>query len=440
MKKFKIENRIVSNSMWMIAERILQMCISLVVNAMVNRYLGPDNNGLITYCASYVNMCTAFATLGLEYIVIKELVSNPEAEGKIIGTSLVMRIVSSIACIVAIQGVVAVSRDFQAVYMTVTLLQSVSLVFKSAELIDFWFQSKLNSKQVAIAKGITYFAVAGWRIFGLATARSVEYFAFATTLDALLVALILLYMYQKAGGGSLSFDIHWVKRLLSQSCHFILASMITVLYSEMDKLMLGNMLGDYDVGIYNGAYGVAMMWVFVPNAIMNSYRPAIVEGYTTKINYLERVRTLYSIMIWLGIFVGIGMMLFSRPLIWLLCGPAYAGSAACLCILIWSTLFSHLSVARNTWMVCENLQRYSEIFPIWGVATNFVLNYLLIPRMGAMGASVATLMTQVVVTLIAPLFYKRVRPSVKHMTDAFFARDLRDRLKGVIGKRDENRA
>ena len=71
---------------------------------------------------------------------------------------------------------------------------------------------------------------------------------------------------------------------------------------------------------------------------------------------------------------------------------------------------------------------------------NIVLNYLLIPRMGAMGASVATLMTQVVVTLIAPLFYKRVRPSVKHMTDAFFARDLRDRLKGVIGKRDENRA
>ena len=104
-------------------------------------------------------------------------------------------------------------------------------------------------------------------------------------------------------------------------------------------------------------------------------------------------------------------------------------------LLIWSTLFSHLAVARNTWMVCENLQRYSEIFPIWGVVTNFLLNYLLIPRLGAMGASVATLATQVVVTFFAPLFYKEVRPSVKHMTEAFFARDLRDRLKGAIGKK-----
>ena len=86
-------------------------------------------------------------------------------------------------------------------------------------------------------------------------------------------------------------------------------------------------------------------------------------------------------------------------------------------------------------MVCENLQRYSEIFPIWGVVTNFLLNYLLIPRLGAMGASVATLVTQVVVTFFAPLFYKEVRPSVKHMTEAFFARDLRDRLKGTIGKK-----
>jgi len=431
----KIQNKIVNNSMWMIAERVLQMGVSLVVNAFVSRYLGPTNEGLIAYCASYVNMCTAFVTLGLEYIVVKELIGNPEEEGTILGTSLVMRMISSIACIIAIQGVVAVVRDFQPVYMAVTLLQSVSLFFKSMELIDFWFQSKLNSKQVAIAKGITYFVVAAWKIYVLLTAKPVEYFAFGTTLDALVVAAILLFMYFQAGGQKFRFDFCWGKRLLGQSWHFILASMITVLYSEMDKLMLGNMLGDYEVGIYNAAYGIAMLWVFIPNAVMNSYRPAIVEGYNTKTNYLERVRTLYSIMIWMGIFVGVGMTVFGRLLIWLLKGPDFMEAVPCLSILIWSTLFSHLAVARQTWLVCENLQRYSEIFPIWGVAVNFVLNFCLIPVLGALGAAVATLATQFVVTMLAPLCYKEIRPSVGHMAEAFYARDLRERLKGAFRKK-----
>src|SRR5699024_5749702 len=146
----------------------------------------------------------------------------------------------------------------------------------------------------------------------------------------------------------------------------ILASMITVIYSEMDKLMIGQMLGqevgDYQNGLYSVAYGVAMMWVFIPNAIMNSYRPAIMEGYTTKTNYHERLRTLYSIMIWMGIAVGLGVTIFGRLIIWLYAGAEFMASVPILLVLIWSTLFSHLSVARNTWLVCEGLQKYSEIF------------------------------------------------------------------------------
>ncbi len=439
MKKVKIENKIVNNSMWMIAERIFQMGVSIVINALLNRYLGASSLGLINYCASYVNMCTAFVTLGLEYIVVKELVANRDQEGLILGTSLVMRIISSIACVIAIQGVVAVSTDFTPIYMTVTLLQSFSLIFKAAELIDFWFQSHLNSKHVAIAKGITYVVVALWRVIGLAASMPVEFFAFATTLEALVVGAILLFMYVKEGGQRFGFRFSWAKRLLSQSCHFILASMITVIYSEMDKLMIGQMLGqevgDYQNGLYSVAYGVAMMWVFIPNAIMNSYRPAIMEGYTTKTNYHERLRTLYSIMIWMGIAVGLGVTIFGRLIIWLYAGAEFMASVPILLVLIWSTLFSHLSVARNTWLVCEGLQKYSEIFPIWGVAVNFVLNYLLIPHLGALGAAIATLATQIVVTVVAPLFYRDTRPSVLHMGQAFLAKDLRDRLKGPIKRR-----
>ena len=81
--------------------------------------------------------------------------------------------------------------------------------------------------------------------------------------------------------------------------------------------------------------------------------------------------------------------------------------------------------------MCEDLHRFSKVFPIWGVVINLALNAVLIPKIRATGASVATLVTQFVITMIAPLFYKETRISVKHMVDAFFARDLIDRIKGM---------
>lgn len=431
MRRLRTNNKIVNNSLWIIAERIMQMAVSVIINAVAARYFGTSSWGTINYCASFISIFTAFSTLGLEYVVIKEMIENPEEEGRIIGTSMVMRVISSISSIFCIQILVGVLKAGNTLFLWIAFLQSLQLIFKASELIDFWFQSKLQSKHVSIAKGITYVVVALWKIYILFTKKGEAWFAFSATLDALVTAVLLLYMYTRADGQKFLFSRTWVKRLLSQSKHFIIASMITVVYSEMDKIMLGNLMNESEVGIYTVAYGVAFMWVFIPNAIMNSYRPAIVEGYRTKTNYLERLKTLYSILIWIGIAAGLGIMVFGKLIIWILYGAEYMRAVPSLNLLIWSTLFSHLSVARSTWLVCEDLHRFSKVFPIWGVVINLALNAVLIPKIGATGASVATLVTQFVITMIAPLFYKETRISVKHMVDAFFARDLIDRIKGM---------
>ena len=130
-------------------------------------------------------------------------------------------------------------------------------------------------------------------------------------------------------------------------------------------------------------------------------------------------------------FTGIGVTICGRWFFATFYRPEYMASVPSLNLLIWSTLFSHLAVSRSTWLVCEGLNHYSEMFPIWGVLVNLVLNALLIPGLGATGAAAATLVTQFVVTMIAPLFYKPTRPCVKHMCEAFFARDLIARIKGL---------
>ncbi len=432
MKKKSMENRIVNNSVWIISERLIQAAVSFFIQIATTNYLEQDSLGAISYCSSFVNVFLSLSSLGLEYVVIKELTADPEKRDVIMGTSMAMRLASGVLSVFCMLFLVGATRDFAPYYEWIALLVSLQLIFKLSDLIDFYFQSRLESKHVSIAKAITYVVVAAWKIYIIATKKSDPYFAFSYTLDAMVICIILVYMFYKEAKPKLSFSMEWCRRLFHQSKHFILASMITMIYSEMDRIMLGNICGDAEVAIYTTAYSVAMVWVFIPNAIMTSYRPAIMEGHATGANYLERLRTLYSIIIWIGIAAGLGVMLlgpwfFSHFL------PGYMASLPSLYLLIWSTLFSHLSVARSTWLVCEGLNRYSELFPIWGVVVNLVLNSLLIPVLGATGASAATLVTQIVVTMVAPLFYRPTRPVVGHIVQAFFAKDLIDRIKGLRG-------
>ena len=163
---------------------------------------------------------------------------------------------------------------------------------------------------------------------------------------------------------------------------------------------------------------------------MNSYRPVIIEGHARNINYKERMRTLYSILIWLGILVGIGTLAAGRfAILTIGGGSAFLGAVPSLNLLIWSTLFSHLAVARTTWLLCEGLQKYSGRFALFGVIINFILNALMIPRYGATGASFSTLITQITVTVAVPLLYRQTRPSVIDMFAALNPAELINRLK-----------
>ena len=421
---------IFGNSMWMISERLLQAAVSLVVSAITRRYLGVDNNGLLAFGSACVSVFLTLSSLGLEFVLIKELIEKPEDEGKILGTSMVMRFAASLFSILAIQIVVFTVKDHSPFYMLIALLQSLELIFKLYEFLDYRFQAQLKYKNVAIAKGITYVIVAFWKFYIVLSAKNVEWFALSAVVDAAVACAILFIMYFRSGGRRFSFSFSVGKYLLRQGRPFVVASLITVLYNTMDKLMLGSICGDGETGIYDAAYFISFIWVFIPNAIMNSYRPVIIEGHARNINYKERMRTLYSILIWLGILVGIGTLAAGRfAILTIGGGSAFLGAVPSLNLLIWSTLFSHLAVARTTWLLCEGLQKYSGRFALFGVIINFILNALMIPRYGATGASFSTLITQITVTVAVPLLYRQTRPSVIDMFAALNPAELINRLK-----------
>lgn len=422
-----LHNRTVQNAKWMIAEQLVQMAISLVLGILTARYLGPSNYGVINYCAAFVAFFTSVCTLGLEGIIIKEMVNDRDKEGTIVGTGIIMRLCASVLSISAIMLLLTVLDPGNMLVLRVAFLQSLVLLFRAFDLIDFWFQSYLQSKYVAILKSISYFLVAIYKVYILATNKSVEWFAFSTSLDFLLIAVMIVIAYFIKGGKPFRFSWTMAKCLLRQSYHFILSSLIVTIYSQMDKIMIGQMLDDAQVGLYSAALTICNYWILIPTAVINSARPTIIEQKKAKNEelYEKRIRQLYAVLIWSGIAVSLVVSLGSRLILTILYKEAYSAAAPALAISIWYTTFSVLGTARGIWIICEDKNKFVKKYVLWGAVINLLLNYLLIPILGINGAAIATLITQIFTSLFAPMFYKETRCHTKFILDAFLLKGIK---------------
>lgn len=409
-------SKFIQNTGWIMFAQIYQMLLSLVIGVLSARYLGPSNYGTINYAASYISFFTIACALGLEGIVVKEMVDNRENEGVVLGSSIVMRSVAGVLSMIVVCIIVAIVNPGDKVLLVVSFFQSFILLFNAFHIIDTWYQSYLRSKTSTIIKCIAYTGMSLYRIFLLVTGKSVEWFAFATSLDSLLIAILFLVQYKKDGTQSLKFNIALSKHLIGLSYHLIIAYLMAAIYSQMDRLMIGKMIDQTHVGYYAVASTICNLWMFVPQALANSAQPLIMnlKGKDEKL-YIKKIKQLTMATFWLGVIFALAVTILSRCIIDILYGADYALARGPLLLIIWSTVFSSLSYARSIWMISETKQKYTKKILLCGVVVNLVLNSVGIPIAGMNGAAAATLITEIVCCLIAPLIFKETREYVGYI-------------------------
>lgn len=416
-----LNNRVVVNAKWMIVEQAVQMLVSFIIGMLTVRYLGPENYGVINYCNAYTAFFTAIASLGIEAIVVKELIARPEEQGEIIGSSILMRLIAGMFSMISILLLLFFVDKGDSLLIKVGLLQSSVLVFKAFEIIDFWFQSKLQSKYASILKSISYVLVAAYKIFILVTHKSVEWFAFSVSLDFLIIAVLLTIAYFRHEGKKWKFSKSISKILISQGYHYIISALIITIYAQMDKIMIKHMISEADTGLYSAALMICQYWSLIPIAIINSMRPVIMEYKKDgkEDEYKHELSRLYTILTWLGLAVSLLISLLAPFIMKVVYGETYVPASGALAIAIWYTTFSVLGVARGNWLVCEEKNQYAKWFVLFGAITNVVLNLVLIPKFGINGAAAATLVTQLVVCYFGPAVFKDTRENAVQMLRAF---------------------
>lgn len=423
--KFK-DNRFVSNTMWDIGGKVFQMGLTLVVGMLTARYLGPSNYGVIGETASYVAFFSVICQLGFTSTAVKEIMDFEDRQGEILGTMIFFRICTSLISSAAITVLLYVMKGGDKLIVTVAFLQSLSLIFQSFEMIHYWYQSRLETQVSVKIQSIAYLIMAAYKIGILAFGKSVEWFAFSTALEAAVVGAFLMIVYQRGTGQKLSVSIAVGKDILKRSYHFILSGLMVTIYSEMDKIMLGQMLSEEAVGYYTAATKISSMWSFVVMALINSSRPVIIASRNkSQEQYVKQNKRLYAAVIWIGIAAGLGISLLAKIIIYILYGIEYMPSVSSLQISAWYTMFAMLGSARGIWIVCEDKAKYVKYYLGIGAVANVILNYLLIPAYGPGGAAAATLITQIFTAVFAPALFKETRVYTKYVFESFVLKGIR---------------
>lgn len=385
----------IKNASWIVACRVVQSLISLLIGMIAARYLGPANYGLLGYANSIVAFAVPLAKLGFNHIIVEELVSFPENEGKTLGTTLCLSCLSGILCICGCLSFVSITNPGENDTLLVCGLYSISIFFEITEMIQHWFHAKLISKYVSISSLVSYLFVSVYKVYLLATGKSVFWFAASYALDYLIISVILFIVYKKLNGQRLSFSLKLGKKMFAKSKHYILPSMMLTIVSQTDRIMIKQLVGNVENGYYSTAVTCAGITGFVFMAIIDSLRPLVFESKKENVNkYKNNIALLYSLIIYLGLAQSLILTIFSYPIVSILYGQAYLPAAPILRIITWYITFSYMGNVRNIWMLSEGKQKYLLIVNMSGVVINISLNALLIPKFGAMGAAIASVITQ----------------------------------------------
>lgn len=398
------------NTTWLFVEQGLRILSGLFVGVWVARYLGPNQFGIFSYAFAFTSIFSGLAKLGLDEIMVRELVNHPERRDKYLGTAFWLKIFGAFLVMGIMASIVPFTSNDAKTNLFIFIIAS-SLVFQSFELVDFYFQSQVLARIISICKIIQLILSSLIKIYLILIKADLIWFVLATSFDAisLAVSYFIAYRLRKNPVFFYQFNFKIAKKLLNDSWPLIFSSIVVSIYMRIDQIMIKEILGEYQVGIYSVAVRLSEAFYFIPMLITSSLFPAILNvKKQSEALYKLRLQKLYTFMVWFAIAIALPLTFFSNTLIIVFFGRAYIAAGQVLMINVWASIFVFLGVSFSKYLLAENLTKISFQRTFIGAISNVLLNLWLIPTYGISGAAVATLSAQFIANFGYDIFDKRL--------------------------------
>lgn len=382
-----------ANIGWLVGDRLFRMMIGVVVLGLVARYLGEDQFGLLNYAISLTAIFASVASLGMDGIVIREMVKSPEKVPLILGTAWCMRFLGGMVALALVVVLGWFSPNGSQITPLVFLI-GLAFLPQAFEVIDLFFQKNIQSKYTVLAKTMALTLGSLVKILLVFYRAPTTLFALALCADAAFGAAALIWVYQRRQGQLRQWRpaLAMARGLLRDCWPLILSGLLVALYVRVEQILVMNRLGSRSMGIYAASTKIADMWGYVPPLILSSLYPLLVAARQQGLGqYRKQMQLVFDLLTSLGLLVAVVASVSAAWLIPLIFGQAYADAAPILIVQAWTAPIVFSGSVRAQYLLLENLTVYHVWSAMVGIATNVSLALWLMPYYGARGAALAAL-------------------------------------------------
>ena len=400
-----------SNISWLFCGKISRYAVTLFVIANVTRYLGPSDYGLLNYATSFAGLFSTIVSLGLETIIIRDLVRHEKATNELLGTVFVLKIIGWILMIAILTIAMKFTKEDNLAISLIFII-AFSYVFDVFLVINYYFQSKVLSKYTVYVQTFAGISSAIIKYLFIYLRTSLIYFAVVLSIEKIIIVVGLIAMYTRQELSLFDWKMKYslARRLLKDSWPLLFGGVAVCIHMRVDQIIIRQLLDDEAVGNYAIAARLSEVTLLVSTIIVSSVSPAITKakGISEDL-YYRRLQKLYDLMTWLSVGLIFLVMLFADEIVGVFSGGQYQTAAQILRIYIWSILITNIGISNSQYIINENYSKILLLRDIIGMVLNILLNFLLIPRYNTNGAAVATLISyslSLIIILSTPKTFK----------------------------------
>lgn len=392
-------SEIFKSTSWLLTSQIITSVFGFVWIVILMRYLGVSDFGIMNFAISFTTIMSIFTDLGISTYVTRDLSRSPELSQKYIGNAIPLKIFLSTLTFIVTLAILFI-MDYDILTKEVVLVFALQTIFLNMGwLFNGVFQAFGKMKYQAIGIIINSSLILLGSI--LLTYFNLGLMAVALTYMAgSLITLIYLYinLRDKITIPKFQINFNFWKKSVKEAVPFGITSIFTTIYYMIDTVMISFIVGSFAVGIYSSAYKIITVFTTIYMVYNYVVFPLMSKFYKDsedllKISYEKSVKYLVLIMLPFAI----GITIYSQDIIVLICGKNYILAESVLKILIWNVLFVMVNGASTN--LLNSSGNELAVTKINGLACliNVALNIFLIYYLSYIGASIATVITGIVV-------------------------------------------
>jgi PST family polysaccharide transporter len=426
-------HKIFQTSGWLLADKVARLLFGLITMAIIARHIGPEAFGIWNFAIALTTIAGGLAILGLDRVVVKELVSYPHKQDIILATTLVLRISAGVlSCLICI-AVVGFTKS--SVYLVCTVITGFNMVLQSFDVFDYFYQANNQVQKVIIPKVSVFVLFCAIKLLFIVFNGTLLTFVWLSFIELLITYIIILVFYlgKKQVNLFAAFSKKEASRLMIHSWPLMFMGILVLLYMKSDQLLLDIFGNPSQLGEYAAAARISELWYAIPTVIATALLPGLVQKKQTDIQaYWNTMGKWLRFSFWVSSMIAAGMSFMAGKLTAILYGARYPHSGMILVIHIWANIPVFLSVAIMQYQIVEGAYKTNLYACLLGLVINVIINILLIPSMGGVGAAISTVVSYVSLCITVILLDKsgKVVTFTRQMLDPVMA--LAD-LKQVLG-------